>query len=128
MPKALKIIGLGCAVLLVFGAAGLFAWVASDLRPRPAYADLPPLARNMPGDWKQGEIEFHRRVLAQFPPGSSLAELLRALRAQGFYTRKNLGAFEQKAFPCNRTWVISWDAGTDGKIQSLRTNYNGACL
>jgi hypothetical protein len=96
---------------------------------------LPPIARNLPGVFSEGNIEFNRRVENLFPIGSSETGLVSELTSQGFKRRHDddnggqiLHSFsiENTNFPCETIWRVSWRAA-NGNVSERFGVYGAIC-
>lgn len=86
------------------------------------YPRTPELGRNLPRDYQKGEVEFDRRVKAQFPRGTGEACLIAQLRNEGFLV-------DQTKSDCNSAtitrgvvmktlWSVRWRA-KEGHIDDV---------
>jgi len=128
-------------VLLLSGATllGLAALVAVPvwaLRTASPVIATPPLVRDLPLGPAEAGLAFRARVTDAFPPGSSEADLLERLRAEGFRRRiygegsppKTPWAFfEVPLSGCVVTWRVRWQA-RDGRIVSAAGDQDAVCL
>lgn len=96
------------------------------------YIKRPAIARNLPSNFEEAERVFNERVQRSFTIGMSEQELIRQLSTQGFdviKTDKTSGAvFKESQLICTLVWDISWVAGDDGQVSSIRSGYKGMCV
>ena len=121
------------AILLAFAAlVAVPVWILRTASPVVA---TPSLVRDLPPGPAEAGLAFQARVADAFPPGSSEADLLERLRAEGF-TRRIYGEanppktpwafFEVPLSGCVVTWRVRWQA-RDGRIVSAVGDREPAC-
>jgi hypothetical protein len=94
-----------------------------------------PLTMGLGGEWAVVSKEFDRRVKAAFPLGSSVSDMGQELSRQGFIRQDwtdwtIISSQEHKAMrredfiPCNKAAYVYWRADKEGKLISIRGEYN----
>lgn len=111
------------------GIGYIFGWAQQWEKPKP------PLVRDLPGEWAKAEVEFDRRVKAEFPVGSDERALIGELRHQGFRPNWTTDGARRSANLDLSTMIcaihaeIEWTADGRGKITSIEGKYPpGGCL
>lgn len=80
------------------------------------YPPIPPLARDLPKTFGEGEPVFDERVKRRFPLGSSEREMVDQLRRQGFavdrvaYEDGWRGATIKRGIIIQTLWSVRWRA------------------
>ena len=123
-----------CGAILL-GLAALVAVPVWVLRTASPVIAIAPLVRDLPPGSTESRRAFRARVTDAFPPGSSEADLLERLRAEGV-TRRIYGEgnppktpwafFEVPRSGCVVTWRARWQA-RDGRIVSAVGDRDPAC-
>src|SRR5262249_35793682 len=115
------------AVAAIASVATLFAvWVSQQDQPIPLTAELGR-------EWDAMSKVFDSRIRERFPPGSSEAAMIEALRRQGFVATEWTAASTRTAlrterrFPCVYYASVEWTA-TAGTITSIGGSYGSSCL
>lgn len=101
-----------------------------------ACVSAPPMARNLPGDIRQADREFDRRLKARFPVGSASSVMVRALTAEGFEPSHARNAdpsthvyqFERGTFPCSFSWNVFWTSDDADRVADVSGTYDAICL
>ncbi|WP_407526156.1 hypothetical protein [Methylobacterium oryzisoli] len=130
--RSRRALALGLLAAALLATAGL-----AVLLKRPERIFLPPLARDLPANFREADAAFKARIAAVFPIGSSEAALVERLRAQGFALpagqatpdgpRESRAVFRQTSFPCNLAWHVRWRAEHD-RLVEVSADYGGTCL
>ncbi|WP_118135100.1 hypothetical protein [Oceanicella sp. SM1341] len=113
---ALALLGL----LLVLGAvaAGVLLWPE---------APPPVIGQNLPESVPEADAEFARRVAEAFPLPIRADALAASLDEQGFTVAGNHAFFGRGEFPCQREWIIRWEAEA-GEVRAISGRYGRTCL
>lgn len=87
------------------------------------YPRTPPIGRDLPSNYAEGERVFDERVKAEFPIGSSEAVLIKELHRQGFSVDlapkwAGAGATITKGLITKTIWSVRWRAKAD-RIQEI---------
>ncbi len=88
------------------------------------YPRTPELGRHLPSNFEEGEREFDQRVKAHFPVGTHEAEVVMALRRQGFRfdpaspLDSCKSASIRQGIVIQKLWSVRWHA-TDARIAEI---------
>lgn len=88
------------------------------------YPRTPLLGRNLPSNFDEGEREFDQRVKVQFPVGTHEADVVEALRRQGFRVDPTSpldsckSASIRQGLVIQKLWSVRWHA-TDARIDKI---------
>lgn len=89
---------------------------------------IPPLARDLPSKYEEGEIVFDARIKAAFPSGTEESQLIAELTSQGFSIQHSehgtFATFSNKRFPVESVWHVGWEAH-EGRITKIWGVYGG---
>ena len=119
-------IGVGAAISAI-SIFGTLVYVA--VQPKPSV----PLTAHLHGEWAAVSREFNRRVISNFPVGSSESKMTDELRREMFsrddWNYANAKGDEAKAmrredgFPCAQAAYVYWRADSTGRLTTVRGIY-----
>lgn len=89
----------------------------------------PEIGRDLPDNFADADIEFKRRVKAEFKLPMPEHELTAWLEAQGFKVDSNnrFAIYEKPDLVCTLVWFFSWET-FDKLVTDINPVYGGRCL
>lgn len=86
------------------------------------YPRKPKLDRKLSSNYKEGEVEFDRRVKAHFPKGTNESELISQLQNEGFAVDQSKldfnNAFITQGLIFRTLWSVRWRT-KEGQVDEI---------
>jgi hypothetical protein len=92
--------------------------------------ELPAVARNLPTESIQANVEFNNRVQAIYRTGTKESELIARLSNDGFetYPKPRMANSVSQRFPCALDHWVEWKVDKDDVVVEIKGTYDYFCL